>query len=589
MEKPIEFSQEKKFYVLFLSTIFIIFLNLVQILVIKNMSYDICLTDFCSYLFSSNGQFFGVLSKFQFLFPSIALFLSLIIIIYGNTQKIFTRSTTKNGLIIILILAFHLLLEIFQILPENNFNSTNYFLGMIEVSVTTFWLLSFRYQYEWHFKNKKLSIFDFWLISAFFLITLGIYISATGSSSLCSGFPVCANLLNLSFNGYLVLLHRIFAVIVAIVSLVALQKSWFYYRKSNIMLISTTLAFSLFIGQLLIGALQVIKGFPLALVGTHAFSAAAFFIFLVISVTVSKIDKRDESAEKNTIFNDKERFFDFVKLNKPIIVVLLLVTTFGGMVVGGGKLPNLQIAFWTLLAGGLAAGGSSAINQYIDRDIDQSMQRTSKRPIPSGRLNPSEALALGIAEIVFSFFIYTGFVNLLAGILAMIGMFYYVFIYSLWLKHITVQNIVIGGGAGAIPPLVGWAAATGNLNVPSLLLFGLIFLWTPPHFWALAIVRKNDYARANVPMMPVIQGEKKTRMQIFIYTIQLIILTLLMPVFKLGGTFFFISAIIFGVWLLHTAWQVLKKEGNKVAYKMYRYSSMYLVFIFLALSIDVFI
>ena len=237
----------------------------------------------------------------------------------------------------------------------------------------------------------------------------------------------------------------------------------------------------------------------------------------------------------------------------------------------------------------MAAGGSSAINQYIDRDIDQSMQRTSKRPIPSGRLQPAEALALGIVEIVFAFFIYASFVNLLSAILAMVGMVYYVFIYSLWLKHITVQNIVIGGGAGAIPPLVGWAAATGSLNIPSLFLFGLVFLWTPPHFWALAIVRKNDYARANVPMMPVVQGEKKTRIQIFIYTIQLVILTLLMPIFKLGGTLFLISAIALGLWLLYTAWQVVTIEGNKVAYKMYRYSSMYLAFIFLALTIDVFI
>jgi len=165
-------------------------------------------------------------------------------------------------------------------------------------------------------------------------------------------------------------------------------------------------------------------------------------------------------------------------------------------------------------------------------------------------------------------------------------MIYYVFIYSLWLKHATVQNIVIGGGAGAIPPLVGWAAATGSLNIPSLFLFALVFLWTPPHFWALAIVRKNDYARANVPMLPVIKGEKNTRIQILIYTIQLVLLTLIMPIFKLGGSIFFISALILGAWLLYTACQVLTIKGNKIAFKMYRYSSMYLVFIFLALTID---
>ncbi len=171
----------------------------------------------------------------------------------------------------------------------------------------------------------------------------------------------------------------------------------------------------------------------------------------------------------------------------------------------------------------------------------------------------------------------------------MLGMVYYVFIYSSWLKHITVQNIVIGGGAGAIPPLVGWAAATGGLNIPSLLLFALVFLWTPPHFWALALVRKNDYARASIPMLPVVKGEKNTRFQILIYTIQLVILTLLMPLFGIGGSVYFILAVILGLWLLSTAWQVYKKEGNKIAFKMYRYSSMYLAFIFFALVMDVLI
>ena len=169
----------------------------------------------------------------------------------------------------------------------------------------------------------------------------------------------------------------------------------------------------------------------------------------------------------------------------------------------------------------------------------------------------------------------------------MVGMVYYIFIYSFWLKHATVQNIVIGGGAGAIPPLVGWAAATGSLNIPSLFLFALVFLWTPPHFWALAIVRKNDYARANVPMLPVIKGERYTRLRILIYTIELVLLTLIMPLFGVGGGVYLVSAIILGIWILYSAWKVFTVAGNKIAFKMYRYTSMYLAFIFLALVIDV--
>jgi len=156
-----------------------------------------------------------------------------------------------------------------------------------------------------------------------------------------------------------------------------------------------------------------------------------------------------------------------------------------------------------------------------------------------------------------------------------------------WLKHITVQNIVIGGGAGAIPPLVGWAAATGGLNVPSLFLFAIIFLWTPPHFWALALVRRKDYARGHVPMLPVIRGEVETRRQILIYTFELVALTLLLPVLNMAGTVYLVSALALGLWLIATAWSVYKQGGNKTAWKMYRYSSMYLMFLMIAMVVDV--
>jgi protoheme IX farnesyltransferase len=273
-------------------------------------------------------------------------------------------------------------------------------------------------------------------------------------------------------------------------------------------------------------------------------------------------------------------------LTKPIVVLLLLVTTYAGMVVGGKAWPSFSLTFWTLLGGFMAAGGSSAINQYIDRDLDKNMQRTQKRPLAAGRMTPAEGLAFGLALSVVSFYIYAGFVNLLAAFLSLVGIFYYVVLYSTLLKKVTVQNIVIGGGAGAIPPLVGWAAATGGLNVPALFLFAIIFMWTPPHFWALAIVRKKDYARAGVPMMPVVRGEKETRWQILIYTLELVAVTLLMPVFKFTGTIYLVSALVLGGWLIYTAWQVWRKEGNKIAWKMYRYSSMYLAFIFLALMLD---
>ncbi|MBL6965744.1 MAG: protoheme IX farnesyltransferase [Anaerolineales bacterium] len=277
---------------------------------------------------------------------------------------------------------------------------------------------------------------------------------------------------------------------------------------------------------------------------------------------------------------------DFLALTKPIVVALLLVTTYAGMVIGAKAWPSAALTFWVLLGGFLAAGGSGAINQYIDRYDDIKMQRTQKRPLPSGRLTPGEGLAFGVVMTLTSFYLLAAFVNLLAALLSLAGIIYYVFIYSIWLKKATVQNIVIGGGAGAIPPLVGWAAATGSLNIPALFLFAVVFMWTPPHFWALAIVRSKDYARAGLPMLPVVRGEKETRTKIFIYTVELVVLTMFLPLFGLGGSIYLVLAGLLGIWLLTSAWKVWKQGGNKLAWKMYRHSSMYLAFLFIALMVD---
>ena len=277
---------------------------------------------------------------------------------------------------------------------------------------------------------------------------------------------------------------------------------------------------------------------------------------------------------------------DYLLLTRPVVVLLLLLTTFAGMVIGARAWPPLSLTFWTLLGGFMAAGGSGVLNQYIDRREDALMQRTQNRPIPAGRLSPNEVLAFGLVMSLASIGVMMVFVNSLAALLSLVGILHYVVVYSIFIKKTAVQNIVIGGAAGALPPLVGWAAVTGSLNLPSLFLFALIFLWTPPHFWALAIVRREDYARAGVPMLPVVRGEAETRRQIFMYTVELVVLTLLIPFFGLGGSIYFVLAVILGLWLLAAAWNVWKIEGNKVAWKMYRYSSMYLAFIFAALMVD---
>lgn len=425
----------------------------------------------------------------------------------------------------------------------------------------------------------------------FILMLSGGVTAALNAGQACVGWPLCNGGLPQDPTGWLALVHRVVTLTAGLLAVGLFARAWRTQYQRPVVLTAATGLGLLFAGQVLIGALKVSSGFPVQLVGLHAVVTAGLWAMLVVLVTASGLTPSSRAEEDAVALavrpGGKVRLGAFLALNKPIIVALLLVTTYAGMVVGGKEIPGGWITFWTLLGGALAAGGASALNQYIDRKIDGSMQRTAGRPLPSGVLTPAEGLAYGLGACLAAFFLLAGFVNLLAAVLSLAGMIYYVLVYSIWLKYATVQNIVIGGGAGAIPPLVGWAAATGSLNVPALFLFALVFMWTPPHFWALALVRSKDYARAGVPMLPVVKGEKETRTQIFIYTLELVGLTLLMPLFKVAGSIFLVSAIVLGLWLIFTAWSVLRNGGNKVAWRMYRYSSMYLAFIFLALVVDV--
>jgi protoheme IX farnesyltransferase len=277
---------------------------------------------------------------------------------------------------------------------------------------------------------------------------------------------------------------------------------------------------------------------------------------------------------------------DYLALTKPVIVTLLLVTTLAGMVVGAGRWPGIGLVLWTMLGGALSAGGASALNQYIDRDLDGRMQRTQRRPFPSGRIGAAQGLAFAIVLCLAGFYTLALAVNVLSALLSLAGMVYYVVLYSLVLKQSTPQNIVVGGGAGAIPPLVGWAAATGSLSMASFFLFAVIFFWTPPHFWALALLRRKDYARAGVPMLPVVASERSTAWQILLYSVQLVALTLLLPLAGVGGAGFALAAAAFGLGFIAFAWRLWRHGGNRLAYGLYRYSSMYLALIFAAMVVD---
>ena len=278
---------------------------------------------------------------------------------------------------------------------------------------------------------------------------------------------------------------------------------------------------------------------------------------------------------------------DLITLTKPRIISLLLVTTVAPMFMTDRGMPSAALVFWVVLGGYLMAGGANAINMWFDRDIDDRMARTKLRPIPAGRIAPLQALVFGVSLAAIAFGVFWNQVNALSAWLALGGLLFYVFIYTMWLKRTSTQNIVIGGAAGAFPPLVGWAAMTGRLDLAALYLFAIIFYWTPPHFWALALIKQADYARVGVPMMPVVHGERRTKWEMLLYTLFLIPLTLMPAAFGALGTVYLVAAVLLGARLLWYCVQLLREAGvTPTAWRMYRYSLLYLFLLFLAMGID---
>jgi len=278
---------------------------------------------------------------------------------------------------------------------------------------------------------------------------------------------------------------------------------------------------------------------------------------------------------------------DYLTLMKPRIILLLLITTGTTMIVASPHHVAFGTLVFTLLGGTLAAGSANAFNMYLDRDIDAVMQRTRLRPIPTGRLSPRQALGFGIAVGLLSIVIMAGGVNGLSAALSTAGIVFYVIVYTYWLKRRTPQNIVIGGAAGAIPPLVGWAAAVGHLALPAIALFVIVFLWTPPHFWALALTKVDDYRTAGVPMLPVSRGDRVTRRHIFIYALLLsaATMTLFVPLHALGVVYLVAAATLDSLFV-YLAWTVLKKPSLLAAGMLFGYSIAYLTLLFIAMVAD---
>jgi heme o synthase len=276
----------------------------------------------------------------------------------------------------------------------------------------------------------------------------------------------------------------------------------------------------------------------------------------------------------------------YLNLVKPHVTVLLLGTTLAAMVVAAGGFPSLGLVLATLIGGAMAAGSANAINCYWDRDIDQLMSRTRNRTLPAHRISDSQALYFGLGLGVGSFIILFLFVNLLSAVLAVAAIGFYVGVYTMLLKRTTPQNIVIGGAAGAVPVLVGWAAVTNSISLTSLWMFLIIFLWTPPHFWALSLLLKKDYARASIPMLPVVAGERETYRQIILYTLLLLAASLMLFAIQAMGYLYLVAAVLLGAGLLIPAVLLARRKVLKYARVTFWFSNYYLAVLFAVMVVD---
>ncbi len=280
---------------------------------------------------------------------------------------------------------------------------------------------------------------------------------------------------------------------------------------------------------------------------------------------------------------------DYLALTKPRIVGLLLITTIPAMIVAEEGWPSVWLVLLTLIGGTLSAAGANAINCYVDRDIDGLMNRTKNRPLPDGRIEPRWALTFGIGLGIAGFAVLAATVNMASALLATSALGFYVIIYTVWLKRTTTQNIVIGGAAGAMPPMIGWAAVTGSVEWPAVALFLIVFLWTPAHFWAIALRYQSDYERASVPMLPVVSGARETGRQILLYSVALVGASLLFWLVADAGPLYLAAASLLGAGFLLYAYRLWREPGQRTSKALFLYSLPYLALLFIAVGVDQFV
>jgi protoheme IX farnesyltransferase len=418
-------------------------------------------------------------------------------------------------------------------------------------------------------------------IGTFVLLLSGAYVRGANSTTACLSWPLCGtgDYFPPSGDAAIAMAHRVVAAAVGVLVLYACVEAWRHRRDAPGLGPLAVATAVIFVAQVAIGAANPLTQFSPWALGAHPAAAS----LLWCSVVGLAAAAWRPAARQGALVRD------LIALTKPAIMSLLLLTALGGMFLAERGVPPFGLLAATIIGGAAASGGAASLNHYFDRDIDERMRRTRKRPLPAHRISTSVAIWWGIGLNVVAFIVLAVFTNLLAASLAIGGTVFYILVYTIWLKRSTAQNIVIGGAAGAIPPLVGWAAITGSLDLAAWLLFAIIFFWTPAHFWALALLIRDDYERAGIPMLPVVRGDEATAWNILAYAASLLPLTLLLFIIGGLGYVYLAAAIILGALFIAYAFRLLRSgtvRRRAMARAVYLYSLLYLALLFVAIMVD---
>jgi protoheme IX farnesyltransferase len=435
-------------------------------------------------------------------------------------------------------------------------------------------------------------------VAAFALLLIGTYVRAEGAGLAFRDWPLMGGRLVPSFGprgAAEMFAHRLLAVVTTALAGWAVVRARTMTPRSPALVRWSTVVAGLFVAQVVVGALNVWTELSTVPRAAHVALSALIWAGAVVLTVAARRDPAADEADRAPALDRggderaaplRDVVGAYVALTKPRIVVLLLITTVPAMVLAAGHVPSPWLVLATLLGGTLAAGSANAINMYLDRDIDEVMRRTRGRPLPAHAVAPDDALRFGFALGAVSFLFLASTVNVLAAVLSLAAIAFYVFVYTMWLKRSTPQNIVIGGAAGAVPALVGWAAVTGSVGLPAWVLFAIVFVWTPPHFWALAMRFHGDYAAAGVPMLPVVRGEGETRRQIFLYSLALFATTLVLVPAASMGPLYTGAAVALGGAFVYRALRLWRDPSPARSWGLFKYSVVYLGGLFAAVAAD---